>query len=137
MDADGVEEKFGVRPASIPDFLALVGDSADGYPGIPGWGSKSAAAVLRRYEHIEAIPDSVTRWDVSVRGAAALAASLREHRDEVNLYRELATIRTDAPLPQASPEELRWRGVPREPFEALALQLAAPSLRDRVPRWAD
>ena len=137
MDADGVEAKFGVRPASIPDYLALVGDSADGYPGIPGWGSKSAAAVLHRYEHLEAIPDSVSRWDVSVRGAATLAASLKQHRDEVNLYRELATIRTDAPLPQGSPDELRWQGVPRKPFEALVKELAAPSLRDRVPRWAD
>jgi 5'-3' exonuclease len=137
MDADGVEAKFGVRPASIPDYLALVGDSSDGYPGLPGWGSKSAAAVLSRYEHLDAIPDSVGAWDVSVRGAAALAASLREHREEADLYRELATIRIDAPIPETSVEQLRWQGVPRKPFEELARQLAAPSLAGRVPRWAD
>ncbi len=81
VDADGVREKFGVSPASIPDFLALVGDSSDGYPGIPGWGAVSTAAVLRRYPHLEDIPDSVGRWDVSVRGAASLAVALRERHE--------------------------------------------------------
>jgi 5'-3' exonuclease len=137
MDADGVRAKFGVSPASIPDFLALVGDSSDGYPGLPGWGAVSTATVLRRYPHLEDIPDTIARWDVNVRGAAALAASLREHRADALLFRELAQLSLDAPIPQRSVEELRWRGVPRARFEALVERLAAPSLLGRVPLWAD
>ncbi|MEO7118872.1 MAG: 5'-3' exonuclease H3TH domain-containing protein [Candidatus Limnocylindrales bacterium] len=137
LDANGVEAKFGVRPASIPDYLALVGDSSDGYPGLQGWGSKSAAAVLSRYPHLEEIPTSVRDWDVSVRSAAALAQVLRENREEALLYRELATLSLDAPLPQASVEELRWPGVPRAPFEAMVERLGAPQLMERVTRWAD
>lgn len=137
VDADGVRAKFGVPPESIPDFLALVGDSADGYPGLPGWGAVSTATVLRRYPHLEDIPDSVGHWDVSVRGAATLAASLRDHRADAYLFRELAQLRLDAPIPQRSVQELRWRGVPRTRFEALVERLAAPSLLGRVPRWAD
>jgi 5'-3' exonuclease len=137
VDADGVRAKFGVSPASIPDFLALVGDASDGYPGLPGWGAVSTAAVLRRYPHLEDIPDSVAHWDVSVRGGAALAASLRDHRADAALFRELALLRLDAPIPQRDVEELRWRGVPRAPFEALVERLAAPSLMGRVPRWSD
>jgi 5'-3' exonuclease len=109
LDEAGVVEKFGVPPASIPDWLALVGDDADGLPGIPRWGAKSAAALLARYAHIEAIPDQASRWDVSVRGADALAASLRERRDEAALYRLLATLRTDVPLGEEL-EALRWTG---------------------------
>ncbi|MFN8621036.1 MAG: 5'-3' exonuclease H3TH domain-containing protein [Chloroflexota bacterium] len=137
MDADGVRAKFGVSPESIPDFLALVGDTADGYPGLPGWGAVSTATVLRRYPHLEDIPDSVSRWDLSVRGAATLATALREHRADALLFRELATLRADAPLGVAGPEALRWQGVPRAPFEALAKRLAAPALIGRVHRWAD
>jgi 5'-3' exonuclease len=137
MDADAVREKFGVSPASIPDYLALVGDSSDGYPGLPGWGAKSAAAVLQRYPHVEEIPDSIRAWDLSLRGAAALAASLKERREEAMLYRELATLSLDAPIPQREPAELEWHGVPRAPFAALAERLAEPKLRFRVPRWAD
>lgn len=137
MDADGVREKFGVSPASIPDFLALVGDSSDGYPGLPGWGAVSTAAVLRRYPHLEDIPDTIARWDVTVRGGASLATALRERRDEALLYRELAQLRLDAPIPQRSVDELRWQGVPRAPFEALVTRLAAPTLLGRVPRWRD
>jgi 5'-3' exonuclease len=137
LDADGVRAKFGVSPASIPDFLALVGDSADGYPGLPGWGAVSTAAVLRRYPHLEEIPDAVSRWDVGVRGAATLAAALRDRREEALLFRELATLRLDVPLGVDSPEALRWQGVPRAPFEALAGRLAAPTLVGRVHRWAD
>ena len=137
VDADGVREKFGVSPSSIPDFLALVGDSSDGYPGIPGWGAVSTAAVLRQYPHLEDIPESVRMWDVSVRGAAALATALRERREEALLYRELALLRLDAPIPQVSIDELRWRGVPRGPFEALVERLAAPALRGRVHHWVD
>jgi 5'-3' exonuclease len=133
FDDAAVEAKFGVPPASIPDYLALVGDSADGYPGLPGWGSRSAAAVLQRYPHLEDIPDSVAAWDLSLRGAASLAAMLRERRAEALLYRELATLRLDAPIPQTDPDELRWQGVDRPAFEALAVRLRAPRLLDRLP----
>jgi 5'-3' exonuclease len=137
MDADAVEAKFGVRPASIPDYLALVGDTSDGYPGLPGWGAKSAAAVLARYPHLEEIPHSVRGWDLSLRGAALLAQVLRERWEEALLYRELATLRMDAPIDQTEPAELLWRGVPRGPFERMAERLGAPQLLSRVVRWAD
>ncbi len=137
LDADGVVAKFGVRPASIPDYLALVGDSSDGYPGLQGWGAKSAAAVLSRYPHLEQIPKSVRGWDLSVRSAAVLAQVLRDNWEEALLYRELATLSLDAPLPQVSVEELRWPGVQRAPFEAMVERLGAPQLMERVTRWAD
>lgn len=136
MDADGVRARFGVGPASIPDFLALVGDAADGYPGVPGWGKLSAAAVLARYPHIEDVPESVSRWDLSVRGAATLAASLREHRQLAFLFRELATLVLDVPLPETL-DDLRWQGVPRAQFEAMVNRLGQPQLLTRVHRWAD
>jgi 5'-3' exonuclease len=123
-----------VAPASIPDYLALVGDASDGYPGLPGWGARSAATVLSRYPHLEDIPASVAAWDVSVRGAAGLAQALRVHRDEAFLYRELATLRTDAPIPEADPHDLRWRGADADAVAALAVRLAAPDLPARVPR---
>jgi len=136
FDADGVGQKFGVRPASIPDYLALVGDSADGFPGLPGWGARSTATVLQRYPHLEDIPDSVNAWDLKVRGAASLARTLAEHRDDALLFRELATLRTDAPIPQSDPDELRWRGVDRPAFEAMAARLRAPRLLERLPTQA-
>lgn len=136
LDADGVRERFGVSPAAIPDLLALMGDSADGYPGLPGWGAVSAATVLRRYPRIEEIPDRADHWDLAVRGAARLATSLHEGRELALLFRELATLRTDAPIPQADVEELRWRGADRAALEALAERLAAPRLVGRVHRWA-
>jgi 5'-3' exonuclease len=132
-DADAVVEKFGVAPASIPDYLALVGDAADGFPGLPGWGARSTATVLSRYPHLEDIPDSVRAWDVSVRGAASLARTLKEQRHDAELFRELATLRTDAPIPQSDPDELRWRGVDRARFEDLAARLRAPRLLERLP----
>jgi 5'-3' exonuclease len=97
-DRSGVLEKFGVAPESIPDWLALVGDDADGIPGVPRWGARSASALLAHYGHLEAIPERESQWKVPVRGAAALALSLREHRQQVALYRLLATLRTDVPL---------------------------------------
>jgi 5'-3' exonuclease len=109
LDEAGVRAKFGVGPASIPDWLALVGDSADGFPGVPRWGAKSAAAVLGTYEHLERIPDDARAWTVGVRGAESLAASLREHRDDAFLFRRLATLRDDVPLKE-SLDDLRWRG---------------------------
>ena len=98
FDEAGVREKFGVGPASIPDWLALVGDSADGFPGLPGWGAKSASAVLARYEHLEEIPEHAIAWDVNVRGPVKLAATLVAQRDLAMLFRDLATLRIDAPV---------------------------------------
>ncbi len=134
LDEPGVRDKFGVGPASIPDWLALVGDDADGIPGVPRWGARSAAAVLAVYEHIEAIPDDAAQWRVPVRGAAALARSLREHREAAALYRRLATLRTDVPLTE-SPEALRWRGAPRAELAALCRELGDEGLVERMPRW--
>ena len=108
-DEAGVVEKFGVPPASIPDYLALVGDTADGYPGLPGWGARSAAKVLARWGHLDVIPDDPRTWDVDVRGAGALAATLKAQRAEALLFRELATLRLDVPV-FASVDELRWQG---------------------------
>jgi 5'-3' exonuclease len=136
-DADGVVAKWGVAPASIPDLLALVGDAADGYPGLPGWGAKSAAAVLRRHGSLEAIPTRASDWDVPVRGAAALAATLRERRDEVLLYRTLARLRTDAPLPETTVEQLRWRGAPRARWQAFCDEIGLARLRSRPHRWSE
>jgi 5'-3' exonuclease len=135
-DEVGVREKFGVLPASIPDWLALVGDDADGYPGVPRWGAKSAATLLAHYGHLEAIPDDPAEWQVPVRGAAALAESLRNHRDEVMLYRVLARLRTDVPLPE-SIEDLEWRGALREPLADLSAELGTSSILERVHRWRD
>jgi 5'-3' exonuclease len=134
-DRDGVVAKWGVEPASIPDLLALVGDAADGYPGLPGWGSKSAATVLRRYGSLDAIPTRASEWDVPVRGAATLAATLRDQRDEVFLYRTLARLRTDAPLSEASVVELRWRGAPRARWQAFCDEIGLARLRSRPHRW--
>jgi 5'-3' exonuclease len=111
IDEDGVVAKFGVEPASIPDYLALVGDSADGFPGIPGWGAKSAAAVLAHYRHLEDIPDAAGRWEVTVRGGAKLAATLAAARPAAALFKELATLRIDRSL-LASTHDLRWEGPP-------------------------
>jgi 5'-3' exonuclease len=113
INADAVREKFGVNPASIPDYLALVGDSADGFPGLPGFGAKTAAALLKHYEHIENIPDAVGQWEVTVRGGGTLAATLAEHRELVGLFKELATLRVDRSLLE-SVHELEWLGPTNE-----------------------
>jgi 5'-3' exonuclease len=120
-DEAGVIAKFGVPPASIPDYLALVGDTADGYPGLRGWGAKSTAAVLARYAHIESIPANGLDWKVSVGNARRLADTLNEGRDQAFLFRDLATLRTDIPLFD-SPEELRWQNA-TPAFAALAARL--------------
>jgi len=133
-DESGVVERFGVPPASIPDYLALVGDSADGLPGVPRWGAKSTAAVLARYEHLEAIPGSEADWDVKVRGAAALAQNLALQRTEALLYRRLATLRTDVPLDE-SLDDMKWRGADRAGLEALCGEIGERRLLDRVPAW--
>jgi 5'-3' exonuclease len=122
----------GIRPASIPDYLALVGDTADGIPGIKGFGEKTAAALLHEYVHIEAIPERAADWKVNVRGAPALAPLLASSRDEVLLYRKLATLVTDVPLKE-SLDDLAWRGAPREPFEAWCRDVGASNqLRQKV-----
>ncbi|MGH9015812.1 MAG: 5'-3' exonuclease [Acidimicrobiia bacterium] len=134
LDEAGVREKFGVGPSSIPDWLALVGDSADGFPGLPGWGAKSAAAVLARYEHLEKIPERAHQWDVSVRGAMKLAATLTEHGQEARLFLTLATLRTDAPV--GTVDDWRWAG-PTEKLAAWAGRLGAPALVARAERVAE
>jgi 5'-3' exonuclease len=133
-DDAGVRAKFGVAPSSIPDWLALVGDDADGYPGVPRWGAKSAATLLARYEHLEAIPDDPAAWDVPVRGAAALAESLRTHRVEAILYRVLAQLRTDVPLSETI-ADLEWRGAPRGLLTAIAAELGSDGILERAHRW--
>ena len=133
MGEEGVVAKFGVSPASIPDYLALVGDAADGIPGIPRWGARSAGAVLTRYGSIDEIPSDAASWDVKVRGAAGLADSLESRRDEAALYRQLAILRLDVPLLEESPGELAWRG-PRQPeLTDLCRNLEMESLLDRLP----
>jgi 5'-3' exonuclease len=122
-DEAGVIAKFGVKPTSIPDYLALVGDAADGYPGLPGWGAKSAAAVLARYGHLEAIPADWRQWGVNVVNPGGLANTLLRDRDRVFLFRTLATLRTDIPLFE-SVEQLRWKG-PTPAFPPLAARLDA------------
>jgi 5'-3' exonuclease len=135
-DEQGVRDKWGVEPASIPDLLALVGDASDGYPGIPGWGMKTAAEVLRRYGTIAAIPRRASQWDIRVRGAAVLAARLAAQEADVALYLDLATLRVNAPLPEKSVAELEWRGADRAAFEALCDELGLDDLRARPHRWA-
>jgi len=136
LDEPGVLAKFGVPPASIPDWLGLVGDSADGIPGVPRWGGKSAAALLTRYGHVEAIPGEEAQWSVAVRGAAALAKSLREHGREATLYRHLATLRTDVPLAEGL-DDLRWRGARRPELTRLCHEIGDEGFIERVHCWGE
>jgi 5'-3' exonuclease len=131
LNEQGVRAKFGVPPKSIPDYLALVGDAADGIPGIPRWGAKSASAVLAAHLHLEAIPDDHEAWNAKVRGAVTLAKNLREHREEAMLYRRLATLRTDVPIGE-SLDDLRWRGPKRDDLEALCEELGERDLLKRI-----
>jgi 5'-3' exonuclease len=128
-DVADVIEKYGVPPESIPDWLGLVGDTADGFPGLPGWGAKSAAAVLSRYHHIEDIPLAAGQWDITVRSGAKLAATLAEHLDDALLFRRIATIDLDAPT-ITDVDELRWMG-PTGDLSAVAARLDAPDLITR------
>ncbi len=130
---EGVVEKFGVLPESIPDWLALVGDSADGFPGLPGWGAKSAAAVLRHYVHIEAIPEHAHQWDVTVRGAVKLATTLAEQRELADLFRNLATLRIDPEVGVV--DDWEWKG-PTAELADWAGRLGAERLVERADRLA-
>jgi 5'-3' exonuclease len=131
-DADGVRARFGVDPASIPDYLALVGDSADGYPGLSGWGGKSAAAVLARFHHIERIPRDPDQWRAGIRNSGVLAQTLFTHMELALLFRTLATLRTDAALFEDI-DDIRWRG-PSPALPEVAAWLMAPGLVERVAR---
>lgn len=136
VDEDGVVEKFGIHPESIPDYLALVGDTADGVPGLPGWGAKSASTVLARYPRLELIPEDADDWEVRPRGAEKLAVTLWERRDEVYLYRELTTLRLDVPLSEEL-TDLAWRGVPRDGFMAFCDEMGFETASIRVHHWAN
>ena len=132
-DADGVIAKFGVPPAAIPDYLALVGDAADGIPGIPRWGARSTAAILTRYGSLDRIPPDAADWDLKIRGANNLASALDAQRDEVLLYRRLATLRPDVPLPETHPDQLRWQGIRQPDCADLCRALGLESLLTRLP----
>jgi 5'-3' exonuclease len=136
LDEKGVVEKFGVSPQSIPDWLALVGDSADGYPGIPGWGAKSTSAVLSKYNHIESIPDDAGKWrlkSITPGRASSLTESLIQRREEALLYRELATLRTDVPLKEKL-GDLKWQGA-QEQLKKVCQKLGDERILDRISRW--
>ncbi len=130
LDEEGVAGKFGVRPSSIPDYLALVGDSADGFPGLPGWGARSAATVLARFGHIENIPLKASQWELPLRGAPVLAGTLDQQRDLAMLFKDLATLRTSVRV-RAAADRLRWSG-PRKSFKRVAGELGVPQLFDQA-----
>jgi len=136
INEPAVVSKYGVHPASIPDWLALVGDTADGFPGIKGWGEKSASTVLKKYKHVEAIPDDPAGWRIGALTsgrAASLAAGLAAHRKEAALFKKLATLRTDAPLKEKL-TDLEWKGA-RERLKSLCRELGDERIPTRVPRW--
>jgi 5'-3' exonuclease len=134
IDHDGVVAKFGVAPSSIPDYLGLVGDSSDGFPGLPGWGARSAATVLARYEHLEHIPAAAGKWDVAgLRGAAKLATTLQDNFELARLFRRLATLVTDIDV--GTVDSWRWSG-PTAEFTAVAERLQAPELVGRAVNLA-
>jgi 5'-3' exonuclease len=136
LDEKGVVEKFGVSPESIPDWLALVGDAADGYPGIPGWGAKSTSAVLSKFKHIESIPDDAGKWklkSIAPGRASSLTESLSQRREEALLYRQLATLRTDVPLNEKL-SDLKWQGA-YERLKNVCQKLGDERIPERVSRW--
>jgi 5'-3' exonuclease len=134
-DEAAVIEKYGVPPSSIPDWLALVGDSADGYPGVPSWGAKSASAVLSKFGHLEAIPDDHQLWGLPAGRSLRLAENLKAYKEEAFLYRRLATLRSDVPLEQ-SLDDLEWRGAWGR-LKELCVELGDHDLPDRVSRWIE
>lgn len=133
IDEASVLDKYGVAPASIPDWLALVGDTADGIPGIPGWGAKTSATMLAHYEHLEAIPDEPENWEVNVRGAVRLAESLVAKREEAFLYRQLATLRNDVPLHETL-DDLEWQGA-YERLKDICAGFGDEKIPERIPHW--
>ena len=140
IDEDALLARRGIRPESVPDYLALVGDDADGIPGLAGFGEKTASALLAQHVHLEHIPREAARWPASIRGAMNLARVLDDGREAALLFRRLATLVSDVPLPE-SLDDLRWRGIPRARFEAWCDELGArallPTLEARRARWAD
>ncbi|CAN5524789.1 MAG: flap endonuclease [Chloroflexi bacterium] len=138
-DEAGITAKFGIGPQSIPDYLALVGDSSDGFPGLPGWGAKSAATVLARWKHLEDIPASALDWEVPLRNASRLAATLDQQRADAVLFRRLAVLNHAARIEDVtlSLDDLEWHGVPRTRFTALCDELGFDTVRERIHRWAD
>ncbi len=135
-DEAAVRERYGVEPAQLPDLVALVGDRSDGLPGVPGWGVRSAAALIGAYGNVARIPCDESTWTVTVRGAVRLAAAFRDRRDEVLLCRDLAELRTDLPLRQTG-ADLRWSGARRTALESLVEVLEDRSVIDRIERWSD
>ncbi len=135
LDENTLLQRRGVRPESVPDFLALTGDEADGIPGLPGFGERTAAALLARFIHLPDVPLDARVWPDGVRNADKLAATLRDHLPDALLYRRLATLVSDVPL-RESFEDLRFQGVPRGPFDEFCARTAAPELRERPTRWA-
>jgi 5'-3' exonuclease len=136
INEQGVVEKWGIPPSAIPDLLALMGDSADGIPGVPRWGAKSCAAVLSEYGSLEAIPLDADAWRIKVRGAKSLAENLKAQTKEAALYKTLATLREDVPLEQ-SLTDLEWRGAGREALAKVAAAIGDERVLERVPRWLD
>lgn len=136
IDEAALRERRGVAPRSIPDYLALVGDTADGIPGLKGFGEKASSTLLGRYGRIEDIPADTAAWEVKPRGAARLAATLAEHHDDVLLYRRLATLVEDVPLAEEL-ADLEWQGAPRRGFLAWCDRVGSNRLRRRPPRWRD
>ncbi len=134
IDAAAFFEQRGIRPESVPDWLALVGDTADGIPGLEGWGDKSAATVLGAYPRLEQIPDDPSQWSIKVRGAERLASVLAAERKNALLYRTLATLKTDVPLTE-SLTDLAWKGTPKAEFEAWCRSFGATRLASRPKRW--
>ena len=136
LDEGAVKAKFGVLPESMPDWLALVGDSSDGYPGLPGWGPKTAAALLTRYRRLEDIPSLEEGWGVNVRGAGGAGQVLRDRRADAFLYRQLARLRTDVPLAETL-EDLRWCGSRRGELEAVCAEIGETEVAARMPLWRE
>jgi 5'-3' exonuclease len=133
LDETGVMEKFGVKPASIPDYLALVGDSADGYPGIQGWGAKSTATVLARFGHIETIPKNPEELSLGLGRATTLVENLQKNYPEALLFRKLSTLRSDVPLKE-NLDDLEWRGAQTK-LKEICLNFGSEQVLERIPRW--
>lgn len=133
-DEAGVVERFGVGPSRIPELFALIGDVSDGLPGIPGWGPKSAVALLLRYDSLEDVPEDLDDWDVEIRGKARLAATFRERYREVLLQRDLSVRRCDLPI-RDEPADLEWMGADRALLTELVERIGVEGVMERVPRW--